>query len=112
MDDVFFLDRDGNRLHSDVIASHIGLARCIVDRNEALKEEFESTHQQDPCDFLINKGYMKVTNMQYYRRAVYHSQKISEKQRDWLLYLSEEGYDLDDLFITEQMKKAQEQIKE
>lgn len=98
MEEVFFIDREGNKISMDEISSHIGLANEIVKRNKILKEDFEKSGKVDPVDFLIsNKGYMKLTNQRLYRRCVYSSSKVSEKQRDFIAYFIDEGYKLDDI---------------
>ena len=98
MEEVFFIDREGNKLSVDEISSHIGLANKIVQSSDTLKKEFEKSGKVDPIDFLIsNKGYMKLTNQGFYRRCVYSSSKVSERQRDFIAYFCEEGYSLDDV---------------
>ena len=98
MEEVFFIDRDGNKISMDQISSHIGLANEIINRNEFIKQEFEKSGKMDPIDFLVsNKGYMKLTNQGFYRRCVYSSSKVSERQRDFIEYFIEEGYRLDDI---------------
>ena len=98
MEEVFFIDREGNKISIDGVLSHIGLAHKIVESSDNLKSEFNKSGKVDPIDFLIsNKGYMKLSNQGYYRKCVYSSSKVSERQRAFIDYFIEEGYSLDDL---------------
>ena len=101
MEGVYFIDREGNVIHSDGIESHIGLANLIIEQNPNLKEEFEKSGQQDPVDFLVeHKGYMKVRNNGYYRRGItFDSQKLSDVQRKAIRNYHEEGYKMDDVAL-------------
>ena len=108
MNDIFFVDREGNKIYNEKIASHIGLANLMIKESEHLKKEFEESQKNDPVDFLISKGYLKISNISYYRRVVYFSSKISDKQRRLLRYYCEEGYNLDDLTVNEMEKKNRE----
>ena len=108
MKDIFFVDREGNKIYNEKISSHVGLANLLMKDNEYLKKEFEKSKKNDPVDFLISKGYLKITSIGLYRRVVYSSNKISEKQSKLLDYYYEYGYQLDDLVITEMEKKNRE----
>ena len=93
----FFVDKEGNKISMDKISSHIGLAVEVMKNDAKLYEEFKKSGKRDPVDFLIsNKGYIKITNQGYYRKCIYSSSKISEKQRDICLYYIEQGYGVED----------------
>jgi len=100
MDEVFFIDRDGNKISSDTMSSHYGLAHLILEQNENLKEEFEQSKRNDKVDFLIfEKGYLTVSNIGYYRKIKFSSLSITEKQRAIIEYFCEQGYEIDDLVL-------------
>ena len=113
MDDVFFIDRDGNKIYSDTIASHIGLANLILEQNNQWDEEYKKSGMNDPVDFLVlRKGYLKLSNLgPYYRRIVYSSARLTEKQRDLIEYYHEEGYDIDDLDDLELRRLMEEESR-
>ena len=69
----------------------------ILKNNECLQEEFEISGKNNALDFFINKGYMTVSNMEYYRQVIFNKRLISEKQKDWLDYFIEYGYEFIDL---------------
>ena len=106
MNDIFFVDREGNKIYNEKIASHIGLANLMLKENEHLRKEFEKSKKNDPTDFLISKGYLKISNISCYRRVVYFSSKISDKQRRLLRYYCEEGYELDDISINQMEREV------
>ena len=99
MDDAFFIDKDGNEIYSDTISSHIGLAKFILKNNQQLQEEYEKSSAHDPIDFLVqNEGYLKVSNIGYYKKITYDSSNLSDRQKEVLDYYHfEEGFELDDL---------------
>ena len=103
MEGAFFMDSNGNMISCDTISSHIGLANKLLEEDEQLREEFKNSKRKDIIDFLIlDKGYVKVSNIGYYRNIVYHSGKISQRQRELVYYYKfEEGFNLDDLRIRE-----------
>ena len=51
---VWFIDKLGKRYSNEKISSHIGLAIFIMDEDPKLKEEYESSNEQDPSLFLLN----------------------------------------------------------
>lgn len=101
MDEVFFIDKDGNKIASDEIESHYGLADLILEKNEDIKAEFEKSKRKDPVDFLIfEKGYAAVSNLgSYYRVIKFSSLNTTEKQSEIIQYFHERGYKIDDLVL-------------
>ena len=100
MDDAFFIDREGNKIYSDTIASHIGLANLIIKNNQQLSKEYELSKRKDKVDFLIyEKGYVTISNIAYYRKIKFSSLSISERQREIIEYYCKRGYDVDDLAL-------------
>lgn len=97
-DEVFFIDENGNKISNEKIASHIGLAMNLLEKNEKLKKEFEESGKNDPTEFLISdKGYLAGGTMRVYKSITYKSNLISDKQRRLLQYYCEEGYKLNDV---------------
>ena len=95
IDEAFFIDENGNKISSEEISSHIGLALRILEENEELKKEFEKSGKANPVEFLIsNKGYMAGGTMGVYKSITYKSSSITDKQRRLLGYYYEEGYRL------------------
>ena len=100
-EEVCFIDGDGNKISCENISSHIGLAMAILEQDQKINEEFKRSTMQDPVDFLVyNKGWAKTTRQGYYRKCIYSSSRLTEKQRKRLLYYKyTEGYEMDDLDI-------------
>lgn len=95
--EIFFVDKDGNKISNEHIGSHIGLAFAMLEEDEKLKKEFIESKKRNPVEFLItNKGYMTVNNIGEYKVVVFTSSSISDKQRKLLIYYHEEGYELND----------------
>ncbi len=99
MEEVFFIDKDGNKISCENISSHIGLANLIIEKKD-LKKEFEQSGKNNPIEFLIeNKGYIAISNSGIYRKVTYDSEFVSEKQRRCIQYYAEEGYGFTDFAI-------------
>ena len=102
---IRFIDRDGNEITSDGIRTHTELALIILDKNRAFLEEYKMSKIQDPVDFFIfNKGYIKLTERAFYKRCIFSSSKISEKQRRILDYYEKMDFVVDDLDIVDMEK--------
>ena len=107
MEEIFFIDSEGNKISSDKIFSHVALANAILQKRKELEEEYKQSGERDPVDFLISKkGYIKISNQGYYRKCVYSSIKISEKQKNLISYYCEEGYSLDDIDFKKYLERA------
>ena len=106
-EEVCFIDGEGNKIFCENISSHIGLAMAILEQDKRLGEEFKKSGMQDSADFLVNtKGWVKATRQGYYRKCVYSSSRLTEKQRKRLLYYKyTEGYEMDDLDIISLQQK-------
>lgn len=99
-EEVFLIDREGKRFSSEQISSHIGLANLILKEDEELKKEFEKSGKRNPLEFLLgDKGYITASEIGAYRQLIYDSALVSEKQKRWLYYYYEEGYQLKDLAV-------------
>ena len=98
MDDkVFFIDANGNMISIDNISSHIGLANEIMKKDKSLQEEFKKSGKIDPVDFLVlDKGYIKLAELGFYKKCVYSRSKLSERQKEICMYFKEKGYELED----------------
>ena len=86
MDDAFFIDKDGNKIYSDTISSHIGLAKLILKNNQQLQEEYEKSNAHDPIDFLVqNKGYLKVSNIR--KLLIILQIYLTDKKKFWIIII-------------------------
>lgn len=106
MEDIYFIDNDGNKVYSDTIKSHIGLAKMIIENNKEMQLEIQNSNVQDIVDFIVqNKGYMKVSDLgRFYKVVTFSSKRLTKKQKDILYFLAEEGYKFDDLSNLRQSK--------
>ncbi len=94
--ETFFINQEGNRISSENISSHIGLAYLIIQKDKGLEKEFHESGKENPEVFLLgNKGYMTASELT--KTVVFDSKLISEKQMDWLRYYHEEGYRFHDV---------------
>ncbi len=93
MEEVFFIDLDGKVIESDTIASHIGLAKDIVEKDENLKQEFIESGYYKEDIFLTNyKGYILGSGMPYNRFILVNKEKTTPAQKKTALIYLEEGY--------------------
>ena len=98
MDEIFFVDKNGNKISSEEISSHIGLAFQIIKQEQNLECEFKSSNQKDASIFLIKeKGYMAGSKTDIRDFIVYNSLNVSEKQKRILGYYAREDYALEDI---------------
>lgn len=62
MEEVIFIDLEGNIIQYNEICSHVGLASKIIAENEELKEKFTNSDCKRTDLFLINEvGYISVS---------------------------------------------------
>lgn len=102
----FFIDRNGEKVSIEGIFSHYDLAIKLIENDEKLHKQFEKSKEKDPIDFLVcDKGYMKLTTQAYFRKCVYHSKVISEKQKEMVREYVKSGYDLDDMYILDMQRE-------
>jgi len=98
MRDVFFVDSEGNIIYSEEIESHIGLADEIIRSDESLSEEYKKCNGCDMVDFLIeNRGYIKVSDIHFYKALEYYGPKTSYKQKKIIMAYYEQGFRILDL---------------
>ena len=109
MDECYFITNDGQKVYNEKILSHIGLAQSFIEKTPILKKEFEKSRINDPSDFLVRKGYLKVSNMGYYKKVAYLSTTISEKQMKLVKYFKEEGYEVEDYRTFDKIYNIQEE---
>ena len=107
MDECYFIDKDCRKIYNESIFSHIGLAKDLIDGSEILREEFEKSKIKDPCDFLVRRGYIKVARHGYYKKCVYLSNSISERQMRLIGYFAAEGYEIEDIRTLDKMYNGQ-----
>ena len=95
---VWFIDKLGKRYSNEKISSHIGLALFIMDEDPKLKEEYESSNEQDPSLFLLKKKeWMMGSDIK--RQIIFNRSTLTDKQRQWLrYYVLEERYKIYDWF--------------
>ena len=107
MDECYFIDKDGNKIYNESILSHIGLAQNLIGESSVLREEFKKSNLKDPCDFLVRRGYIKVANHGYYKKCVYLSLTLSEKQMKLIEHFAEAGYQIEDIRTLDKMYNGQ-----
>ena len=74
MDEIFFVDKKGNKISSEEISSHIGLALQIIKQEQNLESEFKSSNEKNASIFLIKeKGYMAASETDIRNFIVYNS---------------------------------------
>ena len=102
---VWFIDKLGKKYSDEKISSHIGLSLLIMDGSPKLKEEYESSNEQDPSIFLLKKKeWMMGSDIK--RQIIFNRSTLTDKQRQWLLYyVVEEMYKTEDRFdISEEIE--------
>ncbi len=93
MNEVFFVDLDGNILDDDNISSHIGLAKKIVGSNIRLLKEFQNSNYKREDMFLImEKGYCAASNEYNNRFLLINKEKSTKKQKEVLYRFVQDGY--------------------
>lgn len=110
--DVFLIDSEGNKVSSDTIDFHLGLAKLVLEKDEKLKREYEKLQKEyeeqsrvfDESLFLLTKkGYMEGIEIgEQYKKITYYSKLISEKQRNIIEYYRNKKAKLYDLAEDEQ----------
>lgn len=104
--DEFFIDKNGEKVSIEGIFSHYDLAMKLLENDKNLQIQFKESKEKDPIDFLVcDKGYMKLTTQAYYKKCVYHSRVISEKQRELIKEYCKNGYDIDDIYILDMQRE-------
>lgn len=92
-EDIFFINERGEKISLENVMSHIGIANKILEQDNKMNEEFLNSGKSNPIDFLIStKGYIAVSQMQYYKSITYDSAKLPENNKRFLQYYKEEGY--------------------
>ena len=43
MEDIFFVDKNGKKIFSEEISSHIALGNLVIQKDEQLKKEYEES---------------------------------------------------------------------
>lgn len=110
IEDVFFIDKDGNKISDEHISSHIGLAYTMIEKDEELKKEFENSGERNPLIYLIiNKGYMTFSEMGSYRKVVCNSRIMTEKQKDMMEAYKRSGFQIEDFAL--QLEEYEKQGK-
>ena len=110
MGKVFFVDKKGNELYIQSFQSHVALAKYFLENSNSLKSQYENREkkEEDIVEFLqSNKGFMKGSQQGPYKIITFDSRIISDEQRELLRGYNEEGYHLDDRYITELRKMRQ-----
>ena len=98
MDEIFFVDKKGNKISSEEISSHIGLALQIIKQEQNLESEFKSSNEKNASIFLIKeKGYMAASETDIRNFIVYNSLNVSEEQKRILEHYAREQYALEDM---------------
>jgi len=93
MEEVFFIDLNGNIISDDHISSHIGLSKKIVQNDEYLKEKFiESGYDKEDIFLLEYIGYTLGSGMPYNRFLIINKEKTTKKQKETQFRFVQEGY--------------------
>lgn len=102
--DVFLIDSEGNKVSSDTIDFHLGLAKLVLEKDEKLKREYEQSEALDEFQFLLlEKGYIAGAKVgEQYKKITYYSKLVSEKQRKIIEYYHSKKAKLYDLAEDEQ----------
>ena len=84
MEEVIFIDLEGNIIEYNEICSHIGLSSKLISENEILKKLFIESGYKRPDLFLINEiGYISVSvDPNYGIRLIANSEKINSIQKE------------------------------
>lgn len=109
---VFFVDKEGNEIFDETVESHAALAMKLIEKNKDLISGDTSENNKKNTKVLQflqeTNGYIMGSAQGEYKRIVFDSRKISEKQRALLRGYYEEGYKLNDTYV-EEMRKKREQ---
>lgn len=111
---AFFVDQDGNEIYDEKIGSHVALAIEILEKDENLKNEYESEENRgmSTANFLQDKcGYMRGSEQGEYKMIIFDSSKLSDSQRMALRGYHEEGYHFVDSYLEELKQKQEEKRK-
>lgn len=108
--DVFLIDNEGNKISSDEINFHLGLAKLVLGKDEKLKEEYEQSGALDEFQFLLlKKGYIAGAEIgEQYKKITYYSKLVSEKQTKIIEYYRNKKAKLYDLAEDEQKMEREE----
>lgn len=103
--DLFLINEKGEKISSENISSHIGLAYLVIENDNELKKEFEQSGKQNPLEFFLgDKGYVAGSQIgNYYKKLIYDSNLISENAKRWIQYYHEENFETNDLAIEKEM---------
>ena len=84
MEEVIFIDPNGNIIQDKEICSHIGLAKKLIDENEELKERYINDGSPKADLYLIvYEGYLSVSvDPIYGMNLTVNTEKISDTQRE------------------------------
>ena len=82
MDEIFFVDLDGNVIENKEYSSHIGLAKYILSNNKELLEEFNNSGYEREDLFLTEYiGYTLGVNTEYERFLIINKEKTTRVQK-------------------------------
>ena len=93
MNEVFFIDLDGNVIESNEHQSHIGLAKYIVENNSELFSEYKKSGYDREDLFLLEYiGYTLGCNTVYDRFLVINREKTTKVQKSTQFGFVQEGF--------------------
>lgn len=95
--DVFFIDKNGDKVYDEKICSHIGLAMKYIEDHPELKEELKKHERMNEVQFLRDElGFLQGGTSRGVGILVYNSKKITDKQKQIVMYYyEEEGYHIE-----------------
>ena len=95
---VFFVDREGNSISNDDIALHDRLANVLINQNIELQKKYQQSKIKNLTLFLVlEEGYLAGIDSTIYKEILYLSSKITQRERELLVYFCDEGYSLCDI---------------
>ena len=93
MDKIFFIDLAGQIIENPEIASHIGLAIDIINKNDELKQQFSVSGYDKQDLFLVeNVGYTLGSATEYDKFLIINKEKATKAQKQTAFRFVQEGY--------------------
>lgn len=98
---VFFINKEGNKITSDEVCSHVELANIIIENDIRLKEEYNSGNNsiKSTANFLQEcKGFIRGEQSGKDGNIIYDSSRLTERQKKALNFFIEKGYSSIDIY--------------
>ena len=84
MEEVIFIDPNGNIIQYDNICSHVGVAAKLISENEELKQRYQESGCRVPNMFLmVYEGYIAVSvDPIYGMNLTVNSERLTDIQKE------------------------------